>query len=54
MLAQRAIFIAYPNKNLKIESTVYSSKCLISLVKEYQDVFQDPSKVLPPLRGIEH
>jgi len=24
------------------------------LVKEYEDVFQDPPKGLPPLRGIEH
>jgi len=24
------------------------------LIKEYQDVFQDPPKGLPPLRGIDH
>jgi len=54
MLACKAIFIAYPKKNLKIESTVDSSKCLNSLIKEFQDVFQEPPKGLPPLRGIEH
>jgi len=28
--------------------------CLGPLVKEFEDVFQDPPKGLPPLRGIEH
>ena len=28
--------------------------CLDPLVKEFEDVFQDPPKGLPPLRGIEH
>jgi len=27
---------------------------LDSLLKEFQDVFENPSKGLPPLRGIEH
>ncbi|XP_068497753.1 uncharacterized protein [Phaseolus vulgaris] len=31
-----------------------SPTCLNNLVKEYEDVFQDPPKGLPPLRGIEH
>jgi len=54
MLARKAIFIAYPKKNLKIESAVDNFKCLDPLVKEFQDVFQEPPKGLPPLRGIEH
>jgi len=54
MLAHKAIFIAYPKKNLKIESTVDCSKCLDPLVKEFQDVFHEASKGLPPLRGIGH
>ena len=29
-------------------------KCLENLVKGFEDVLQDPSKGLPPLRGIEH
>ena len=28
--------------------------CLENWVKEFEDVFQDPPKGLPPLRGIEH
>ena len=31
-----------------------SSSCLANLVKEFQDVFQDPPKGLSPLRSIEH
>ena len=31
-----------------------SPTCLDNLVMEYEDVFQDPPKGLPPLRGIEH
>jgi len=54
MLTHKAIFIAYPKKNLKIESTIDKFKCLDPLVKEFQDVFQEPPKGLPPLRGIEH
>ena len=54
MLSQRAIFIVYPKKNLKSEAAVDSFKCLAPLVKEFEDVFQDPSKGLAPLRGIEH
>jgi len=54
MLAHKAIIIAYLKKNLKNESMVDSSTCLDPLVKEYQDVFQEPPKGLPPLRGIEH
>jgi len=54
MLAHKDIFIVYPKKNLKNELVVDKSKCLDPLVKEYQDVFQEPPKGLPPLRGIEH
>jgi len=54
MLPHKAIFIAYLKKNLKIESAVDSSKCLDLLLKQFQDVFQEPPKELPPLRGIEH
>jgi len=54
MLAHKAIFKAYPKKNLENESAVDNSKCLDPLVREYQDVFQEPPKGLPPLRGIEH
>ena len=53
-LAHKAIFIAYPKKNLENELVVDSSKCLDPLVQEYQDVFQEPPKGLPPLKGIEH
>ena len=39
---------------LKLEPLVDSSHDLDNLVKEFQDVFQDPPKGLPPWRGIEH
>ena len=54
MLSQRAIFIAYPKKNPTSELVVDSPMCLNLLVKEFEDVFQDSPKGLPPLRGIEH
>jgi len=54
MLARKAIFITYPKKNLKIESIVNSYKCLDPLIKDFQNVFQEPPKGLPPLRGIGH
>jgi len=54
MLTRKAVFIAYPKKNLLIESAVDSLKCLDPLLKEFQNVFQEPLKGLPALRGIEH
>jgi len=50
MLSQKNIFIAFP-RTLESELVVDSSSCL---AKEFNDVFQDPPKGLPPLRGIEH
>jgi len=54
MLSQKSIFIAFPKKTLRSESAVDNSKCLENLVKEFEDVFQDPPKGLHSLRGIEH
>jgi len=53
-MPRKEIFIVYPKKCFKLNSSLDSSKCLESLLKEFQDMFQDPSKGLPPLRGIEH
>jgi len=38
MLTRKTIFITHPKKCLKLESTLDSSKCLDSLLKEFQDV----------------
>jgi len=54
MLSQKSIFIAFPTKTFRSELAVDSPKFLENLVKEFEDVFQDPPKRLPPLRGIEH
>ena len=54
MMASKEIFIAYPRKCLKIYASLDSSKCLDSLLKKFQDTFQDPPKKLPSLKGIEH
>jgi len=55
MLSQKSIFVAFPTKTFRSESAVDSPKCLENLVKEFEDVFQDPPKeLLPSLRGIEH
>ena len=53
MLSQKNIFIAFP-RALEIELALDSPSCLANLVKEFEDVFQDPPKGLPPLKGIEH
>ncbi|XP_017428589.1 uncharacterized protein LOC108336627 [Vigna angularis] len=47
------IFCVFPSQCLTSTPVLRSSK-LDSLLEEFQDVFQDPSKGLPPLRGIEH
>jgi len=52
MPSQKSIFIAFP-RTLKSELAVDSPPCLENLVKEFEDVFQDPPKGLPPLRVIE-
>ncbi|XP_068503607.1 uncharacterized protein [Phaseolus vulgaris] len=53
IVAHNPIFLVIP-RPLKLEPLVDSPHCLDNLVKEFQDVFQDPPKGLPPLRGIEH
>ena len=53
IVAQKPIFLAIP-RIIDCELTKDSPTCLDKLVKEYEDVFQDPLKVLPPLREIEH
>jgi len=49
----KAYFLAIP-RIIECESAKDSPTCLDNLVKEYEDVFQNPPKGLPPLRGIEH
>ena len=53
MHSQKNIFIAFP-RTLESELAINNPSCLATLVKEFEDVFQDPPKGLPPLRGIEH
>ena len=53
MLAQKNMFIAIP-RTLENELVLDSPHFLANLVKEFNDVFQDPPKGLPPLRGTEH
>jgi len=43
MLSQKCIYIAFP-RTLKSESAIDSPTCLEYLVKEFEDVFQDPQK----------
>ncbi|XP_068474863.1 uncharacterized protein [Phaseolus vulgaris] len=53
IVSHNPIFLAIL-RPLKLETLVDSPHCLEDLVKEFNDVFQDPPKGLPPLRGIEH
>jgi len=56
MLSQKQVFLAYPSKS----SPSFQNpppKCpqdLSIVLDEFNDVFQDPPKGLPPLRGIEN
>ncbi|XP_068463331.1 uncharacterized protein [Phaseolus vulgaris] len=53
IVSQKSIFLAMP-RTLECVTDKVHSTCLDDLVKEIHDVFQDPPKYLPPLRGIEH
>jgi len=53
MFSQNNIFIAFL-RALESELALDSPHCLANLVKEFEDVFQNPPKGLPPLRGIKH
>ena len=50
MLAQKNMFIAIP-KTLENELVLDSPHCLANLVKEFNDVFQDPPKGITSSRG---
>jgi len=47
------MFIGIPG-TLESELVLDNPHCLANLVKEFDDVFQDPPKGLPPIRSIEH
>ena len=53
IVTQKPIFLAIPG-TIDCESAKDSPTCLDNLVKDYEDVIQDPLKGLPPLKGIEH
>ncbi|XP_068503921.1 uncharacterized protein [Phaseolus vulgaris] len=53
IVSHTPIFLAIP-RPLELEKLEDSPHCLDNLVEEFHDVFQDPPKGLPPLRGIEH
>jgi len=53
IVSHNPIFLDIP-RPLECAKVEASPHCLDNLVEEFHDVFQDPSKGLPPLRGIEH
>ena len=50
MLSQKKIFIAFP-RALESELALNSPHCLENLVKEFEDVFQDPPKRITSSKG---
>jgi len=56
MLAQNPLFLVYSSESSPSFQSPPSRrpKDLLLVLDEFQDVFQEPPKGLPPLRGIEH
>ena len=56
MFAQKQVFLAYPSESSPSFQKPHSTypQDLSLVLDEYKDCFQEPSKRLPPLRGIEH
>ena len=55
-LAQKPIFLDYPSESFPFFQNPHS-RCSLDLswvLDEFKDVFQEPPKGLPRLRGIEH
>jgi len=56
MLAKKPIFLAYPSESSPSFQNPHC-RCPLDLslvLDEFKDVFQEPPKGLPPLRGIEN
>jgi len=56
MLAQKQMFVAYPCESFpsfQDPSSRYPQD-LSLVIDKYKDIFQEPPKGLPPLRGVEH